>query len=128
MAGPAKAGLFLYAKDLQRLTHFYQTLLSMQLLHQTAELAVLQSESLQLVVHAWPQHIAAGIQISEPPEPRQHSALKFFASVPSLTVTREQAASLGGAVWEEVCHGPGFQVCNANDPEGNIFQVREFAE
>lgn len=128
MAGPAKAGLFLYAKDLQRLTQFYQTLLSMQLLHQTAELAVLQSESLQLVVHAWPAPVAASMQISEPPELRNNSALKFFASVTNLRAAREQAAALGGAIWEEMYQGPGFQVCNANDPEGNIFQVREFAE
>lgn len=127
MAGPAQAGLFIYAKNLQRLAHFYQTLLSMQVLHQAPELTVLQSPSLQLVVHAWPQEIAAGIQISEPPEPRKNSALKFFASVPSLAAAREQAAALGGAVWEQTYQGPGFQVCNANDPEGNIFQVREFA-
>lgn len=127
MAGPAQAGLFIYAKNLQRLAHFYQTLLSMQVLHQAPELTVLQSPSLQLVVHAWPQEIAASIQISEPPEPRKNSALKFFASVPSLAAAREQAAALGGAVWEQTYQGPGFQVCNANDLEGNIFQVREFA-
>jgi predicted enzyme related to lactoylglutathione lyase len=31
MPGPAKAGALIYAKDLERLSHFYQTLLSMQL-------------------------------------------------------------------------------------------------
>lgn len=127
MAGPAKAGVFIYAKDLPRLTHFYQTLLSMQLLHQTTELAVLQSPDIQLLVHAVPPDLASNIKIATPPEPRQNCALKFFVSVPSIAAAREQAAAQGGAVWEQTYQGPGFQVCNANDPEGNIFQVREFA-
>jgi predicted enzyme related to lactoylglutathione lyase len=33
----------------------------------------------------------------------------------------------GGEVFTEPWEGPGFRVCNACDPEGNIFQVRESA-
>lgn len=35
------------------------------------------------------------------------------------------AAALGGEVLPEQWTGPGFDVQNAVDPEGNIFQVRE---
>jgi len=30
-------------------------------------------------------------------------------------------------VFSEQWQGPGFVVCNAMDPEGNVFQVREQA-
>ena len=35
------------------------------------------------------------------------------------------ARGLGGDVHARQWRGPGFLVCNANDPEGNIFQIRE---
>jgi uncharacterized damage-inducible protein DinB len=36
-------------------------------------------------------------------------------------------AGAGGEVFAENWQGPGFTVCNGMDPEGNVFQVREFA-
>ena len=33
--------------------------------------------------------------------------------------------ALGGQLFDERWQGPGFVVCNAMDPEGNVFQVRE---
>jgi len=125
MAGPAQAGLFIYAKDLPRLTHFYQTLLSMQILHQREELVVLQSPQMQLLLHAIPANIAAGIDITSPPTRREDCALKFFFTVDSLAMARTTAAELGGEVFEQCWNGPGFRVSNACDPEGNIFHLRE---
>lgn len=125
MSGPARAGLFIYAKDLGRLAAFYSLMASMDTLHQTDELAVLQSPDIQLLIHQIPPTIAVGITISSPPERREDTALKFFFTVPSLSEARTRAASLGGAVFIEQWQGPGFVVCNACDPEGNIFQVRE---
>ncbi len=97
----------------------------MSTVHQSDDLSVLQSPDIQLIVHAIPQHIAEGITISSPPERREQTALKFFFTVPSLSDAREIAAELGGEVFTEQWSGPGFRVCNACDPEGNIFQVRE---
>ena len=125
MPGPARAGLFVYAKDKERLCRFYETIAGMQRLHETAELAVLESPDLQLLVHQIPAGIAAGITITTPPAKREDTALKFFFTVPSLDAARAAAASLGGEVWHDNWTGPGFVVCNAMDPEGNVFQVRE---
>jgi len=84
MSGPARAGLFLYAKDLVRLADFYEAGLGMARLHAAADLIVLQSADIQLVVHAIPAHIAADIVITSPPQKREDTALKFFFTVPSI--------------------------------------------
>ena len=126
MSGPARAGLFVYAKDVERLSAFYVEMLGMTRAHATPHMTVLRSPDLQLVVHAMPPERAAQVTITAPPVPRDDAAIKFFHAVPSLAQATEAATALGGAVWPEQYHGPGFIVCNAVDPEGNIFQVREY--
>jgi hypothetical protein len=125
MPGPARAGALLYAKNTESLAGFYETILSMMRLHASPELIVLESPDIQLLIHAIPPHIASSIVIKTPPERREQVALKLFFTVPSLAEARSVAASLGGEVFTEQWEGPGFRVCNACDPEGNIFQVRE---
>lgn len=127
MPGPARAGLFVYAKDPVRLAAFYEALLGMTRVHATPELVVLRSPDLQLVVHAMPAHVAAQVDITLPPRRREDAAYKFFHTVPSLAAAQATAASLGGEVLPEQWRGPGFVVRNAVDPEGNIFQLRESA-
>ncbi len=123
--GPASAGLFLYAKDLEAVARFYETLLDMRRLHATSEIVVLHADGMQLVVHAIPAPIAATIHIQSPPEKRTETALKFFFTVPKLATASALATALGGEVMAERWVGPGFIAANANDPEGNIFQIRE---
>lgn len=125
MAGPANAGLFIYAKDVVTLAAFYEQLLGMQRLHATAEIVVLQSPDMQLVLHAMPAQYAAAVTIESPPRRREDTALKFFFTVPELATARDVAAGLGGEVLAEQWPGRGFRACNAVDPEGNIFQLRE---
>lgn len=125
--GPARAGLFVYAKDVERLSAFYVDLLDMTRAHATPQMTVLRSPDLQLVVRAMPPERAVQVTVATPPVPRDDAAIKFFHAVPSLAQAAETAAALGGAVWSEQYRGPGFVVCNAVDPEGNIFQVREYA-
>jgi predicted enzyme related to lactoylglutathione lyase len=64
--------------------------------------------------------------MTTPPKPRE-SALRFFFTVPSLAVARSLSHGLGGDVALEQWQGPGFVVCDATDPEGNLFHVREVA-
>lgn len=123
--GPASAGLFLYAKDLEAVARFYESVLDMRRLHATSEIVVLHADGMQLVVHAIPAPIAATIHIQSPPEKRTETALKFFFTVPKLATASVLATALGGEVMAERWVGPGFIAANANDPEGNIFQIRE---
>jgi predicted enzyme related to lactoylglutathione lyase len=127
MSGPARAGLFVYAKDLERLARFYESVATMTRFHATEELVVLQSRDIQLLIHRIPAHLADGIVIASPPQRRENSALKFFFTVDSLAETRALVGRLGGAVFPEQWQGPGFVVENACDPEGNVFQIRQSA-
>jgi catechol 2,3-dioxygenase-like lactoylglutathione lyase family enzyme len=127
MPGPTRAGALIYAQDLPRLSAFYQSLLTMNLLHGDAEHHVLGSPDFQLILHAIPPAIAATIEITVPPTPREEAALKLFFSVASLEATARIAQELGGALFADEWQGPGFRVRNGCDPEGNIFQLREWA-
>lgn len=127
MAGPARAGLFIYAKDLANLAGFYEKLLGLARVRSADELVILSSPELQIIVHAMPDHVAGETNISSPPAIRDNAAFKFFYTVPSLSEANALAASLGGQVLPEQWRGPGFIVRNAVDPEGNIFQLRESA-
>ncbi len=114
----------MYAKNIELLARFYEKLLSMTRLHATVELTILASPDFQLVLHAMPPNIDPGVIIDNPPERRQ-CAIRLFFTVPSIHAARSAAEGLGGEVFLEQWHGAGFRVCNASDPEGNIFQVRE---
>ena len=128
MSGHARAGAVIYAKDLSRLAAFYRDLMQATALHEQPDHVVLQSADLQLIIHAIPPHIASSITIESPPEPREEQAIKLFFTAPSLDWARATARAGGGAVTGEPWTGPGFQACNAIDPEGNILQIREALE
>lgn len=126
MSKPARAGLFIYGKDFERLATFYEYVLGMSRLRATGEMVVLGSPDIQLIVHELPPEIAATVTISIPPV-RRDSSLKFFFTVPSIAAAAAQAAAFGGKVLPEQWQGPGFRVVNALDPEGNVFHLRETA-
>ena len=121
----SSSGLFAYAKDLPRLAAFYESLLGFARIHASDDLVVLEDQGLQFVLHAIPSPIAERIEIQSPPLPRDRAALKFFFTVPSLDAASDAASTLGGNVLRERWQGAGFVACNAVDPEGNIFQLRE---
>ena len=125
MPGPARAGALLYALDLPKISAFYGEVLGMQLLHEASTHHVIENGDLQLVLHAIPAAIAAGIQLSSPPEPREEAALKFFFTVPSLAAAERCILRLGGGTVPGEWPGPGFRIRHFFDPEGNIFQLRE---
>lgn len=125
MPGPAQAGLFIYAKDLDRLADFYCRVLSMHVIAKSSDLRVLDSPDMQLVLHEIPRFIANQIEITVPPLKREDTALKFFFTVPSLAAAQSAMRATGGDLFGETFDGPGFRARNAYDPEGNIFQLRE---
>jgi len=126
MPGPARAGAVIYAVDLTRMAVFYETLLGLRRLSATADHASLESADIHLVVHAVPAIIASTITIASPPELREDTPIKLFFTVPSLDEAQRVASTVGGEVFDETWEGEGFLARNGRDPEGNIFQVREF--
>ena len=126
MSGPARAGAVIYAVDLSRMATFYETLLGMRRLSAAADHEILESSDMHLVVHAIPAIIASTITIASPPELREDTPIKLFFTVPSLAEAQRIASTVGGEVFDETWEGEGFLARNGRDPEGNIFQVREF--
>lgn len=125
MADHAGAGALIYAKDLARLSAFYQDVLALVVRHADAQHHVLESAEVQLIVHAIPPVVADTFEITSPPVLREEAAIKLYFTVPSLAAARTCARGHGGDVFEEEWEGPGFRVRNAHDPEGNILQLRE---
>lgn len=126
MPGPARAGALIYARDPGLLSHFYRTLLQMEIRSQSDELIVQENADIQLLLHAIPAPYAEQVVITTPPQLREQGAIKLFFTVPSLAWTEAKAADLGGGLLPQQWSGPGFVVRNAFDPEGNILQLREF--
>lgn len=125
MTGPARAGVLIYAKDLARVSTFYERVLGASVLHADAEHRVIQSPDAQLVIHAIPPPYADAVVITSPPEPREQQAIKPFFTVQSLAVAERVAEECGGLVRGPVWPGPGFRARNVCDPEGNIVHLRE---
>lgn len=125
MPGPARAGALIYARDLGLLTHFYRTLLQMDIRSQDDAFVVMENDDIQLLIHAIPESIACDIDIQVPPQLREQGAIKLFFTVPSLAWAEARAADLGGGLLPQQWPGPGFVLRNAFDPEGNILQLRE---
>lgn len=98
MPGPARAGALIYAKDLGLLTHFYRTLLQMEIRSQEAGFVVMENHDIQLLIHAIPESIACDIDIQVPPILREEGAIKLFFTVPSLAWAEAKAADLGGGL------------------------------
>ncbi|MCH7347800.1 VOC family protein [Aeromonas sp. MR7] len=125
MPGPARAGALIYARDLGLLTHFYRTLLQMDIRSQDDAFVVMENDDIQLLIHGIPESIACDIDIQVPPQLREQGAIKLFFTVPSLAWAEARAADLGGGLLPQQWPGPGFVLRNAFDPEGNILQLRE---
>lgn len=123
MAGPARAGMFIYAKHMDRVAQFYEAVMGASRLHRTDELTVLESPDIQLVIQQIPAERGVNCIIDVPPV-RRESALKFFFTVANLETASAAATRLGGGVDTEQWQGPGFIVRNGFDPEGNVFHIR----
>lgn len=125
MPDPARTGVLIYAKNLLSVSAFYERVLDARVLHADDEHRVLQSSDAQLIIHAIPEQYSRSIVIQVPPVAREEQAIKPFFTVPSLVAAECIAEQCGGRVWGPVWPGPGMQVRNVCDPEGNIVHLRE---
>jgi len=127
MPSTPKPGAVVFVKNLERVAKFYEKLLSLSVVEAESGHVVLESEAIQLVLHAIPAHIAESISISEPPEVREETPIKLFFPVVSIAQARASAPALGGQVGpvEQEWEFRGIRACDAYDPEGNVFQLRQ---
>ncbi|WLT32325.1 VOC family protein [Geothrix sp. PMB-07] len=126
MSNPITAGAVIYAKDITKVGSFYAAITDLSVTETEPGHVVLEAMGFQLVIVAMRQDIADRVSISEPPTPRTETAIKPVFFVPSIKEARVQASANGGLLnppnreWQF----QGSIVCDGNDPEGNIFQLR----
>jgi len=120
-------GLVIFAKNIQRVSAFYQNTLALRLTDSDSEHTLLADANTELVIHSIPQHIADNIDITDPPSVRANTAMKPVFHVQSLDAIRAPAIDTGGglnpttAVWKI----RGARVLDGWDPEGNVVQFKE---
>ncbi len=121
------AGAVIYAKDLARVSRFYEQVAGLHVAHAEDDHVVLMSGAFQLVLVAVPERLAASIELTDPPRLREDTAIKLVLVVTDLAATRDMAPSLGGRLLPAAREWSfqGMRVCDGHDPEGNVVQFRE---
>jgi predicted enzyme related to lactoylglutathione lyase len=127
--GSIAGGATVYAKDMARVSRFYEQVCGLVMVAREPSFVVLENGALQIVVVEIPDAIARSITIQAPPERREDTALKLTFVVQSIAASRSAAQALGGTIDGVDCewHFSGMRVCDGHDPEGNVIQVREHA-
>ena len=124
----SKPGAVLYAKDLARVQASYREVVGLELSRVESDHVVLGSPVFQLVALAIPAAIASSIEIESPPRRRTETPIKLFFPGKSPAEGRAVAALHGGALdppaqeWKF----QGCRVCDEQDPEGNVVQLRQY--
>lgn len=121
------AGTVLFAKDLDQVAAFYSKVVGLRESERGPDVIVLKRDGFELVVHAIPKRIAASIVIAKPPRRREEVAIKPVFEVPSIDVARTVVDDHGGALNPPAGEWRfrGWRACDGQDPEGNVFQLRE---
>lgn len=127
MTRTQNAGAVIYAKDIHRVSTFYEQVAGLTITHAEDDHVVLASDALQLVVVAVPARLAASIEVTVPPRVREDAAIKLVLPVVELATARRAAGSLGGQLHpaEHEWEFQGLRVCDGHDPEGNVVQFRQ---
>jgi catechol 2,3-dioxygenase-like lactoylglutathione lyase family enzyme len=127
MTEQLQAGVVVYAKDLDRVTAFYSTVLGLPVVGRDDEHVVLEAAGFQLVVLRIPTDVASAIIIATPPVRRALAAIKPVFFVPSINRVRVAAELCGGVMNDSDREWAfqGFTVCDGLDPEGNVIQFRQ---
>jgi predicted enzyme related to lactoylglutathione lyase len=124
-----KAGAVLYAKDVASVQAFYRHVAGLTVTHTESDHVVLESPSFQLVVLQIPEAIAASIQVERPAKRRTETPIKLVFPVESIAQARTAALAHGGELNppEREWTFRGCRVCDGQDPEGNVVQLRQAA-
>jgi hypothetical protein len=119
--------MVLFAKNKKRVSAFYQATLGLRPVESEGSHDLLRGTTYEIVVHAIPRKIAAGIQITDPPSAREGAAIKPTFVVKSLERVRDAAQKTGGYLKpvSDVWRFRGCSVLDGMDPEGNQVQFKQ---
>ena len=120
-------GIVIFAKSKRRVSAFYQATLGLRVVESEASHDLLRGTTYEIVVHAIPRKIAAGITITNPPTARERGAFKPTFVVKSLHKVRDATEATGGFLnpATETWHFRGCSVLDGIDPEGNPVQFKQ---
>ncbi len=120
-------GLVVFAKNKKRVSDFYQQALGLTLETSDSAHDLLRGHGYEVVVHTIPRQHAAGIAITDPPQPRKQTPFKPSFVVASLDDVRLAAQATGGHLQPDAgaWHFRGHKVLDGWDPEGNIVQFKQ---
>jgi hypothetical protein len=120
-------GLVVFAKNKKRVSVFYQRTLSLVAEESEPSHDLLRGGGYEVVVHAIPRKIAAGIRIAHPAVPRADRPFKPTFVVASLESVRAAAVKTGGHLKpaDGAWHFRGCTVLDGWDPEGNVVQFKQ---
>lgn len=125
----ARAAAVVYVCDVARVVPFYATISDLAVADVQDGFTVLRSSTLELALVSVPPGIADDIEITDPPQRREDTAVKLVLPVASLAAARIVAPALRGIVdsvdtewlWQ------GTWGCDGHDPEGNVVHLQEIA-
>lgn len=122
-----RQGVVVFARNKKRVSAFYRETLALRTVESEPSHDLLQGNGHEVVVHAIPRRIAAGVTISRPPAPRTQAAMKPTFVVRSLAAVRKAAERTGGSLKAEAeaWHFRGCTVLDGCDPEGNQVQFKQ---
>ena len=123
-----RAGAVLYASDTARLQAFYESVCGLEVSESAPEFVILTSEAWELTLVAVPEEVAATLALSDPPRRRTQTPVKLVFAVASLDEARSAARAAGGALDEAEWVFAGSVLCDGQDPEGNVVQLRVSAQ
>ena len=128
IAAPRAAqALVVYAKNLKRVSAFYERVLALRAAECTADHVVLTKRGVELTIVAIPNRISKTIRITRPPQAREETPLKPVFTVKSLEALRVTVKATGGVLQplEHAWRFRGTLVLDGWDPEGNVVQFRQ---
>ena len=111
----------IFAKDMERMTAFYRDGIGLRVLPEAAQEGWVEFDAggCLLALHAIPPAIAATIEITTPPQPRENTPIKLIFQTPDVAAARGHLIAHGATMFEVRARG----WCDGLDPEGNVFQI-----
>ncbi|MGC4086650.1 MAG: VOC family protein [Polyangiaceae bacterium] len=111
----------LFVKDLPRMRDFYRGALGLEPLAALSSegFCVLAGGAARLALHAIPEHIARGIEITDPPFERSQTPIKLMFQASDLAALCERVERHGGRL--RPARDSGSR--DAIDPEGNVLSL-----
>ena len=124
---PVPAIMVVYAKDIAKVAAFYQRTLCLSVIETEARFVVVGDAHREVAIVRVPEARARVIQVSNPPQVREGTALKFSFLVDDFERVHREAVAAGGGTkrvtaawsWRGQIHLDGY------DPEGNVVQFRK---